>query len=130
MHYARRGDGDNYRSGRQRRGTRLEDANSAAAIGQRAGDKDGRSRTTVGREGMESGIERSSDLGKCEAVNTILIGHERIRRLRPLWLVRLSLMRTLTSGPVCQAMGNTHLLGKYQQKRQQAIGKGAAEFHV
>lgn len=84
----------------------------------------------LGREGMESGIERSSDLGKCEAVDAILIGHEGVRRLRPLLLVRLRLKRAFVAGPVRQAMGNTHLLGKYQQKRQQAIGKGAAEFHV
>ena len=84
----------------------------------------------VGREGMELGIERSSDLGKCEAVDAILIGREGVRRLRPLSLMRLGLMRALSARPVRQAMGNAHLLGKHQQKRQQAIGKGAAESHV
>lgn len=72
----------------------------------------------VSRKGVESGIERSSDLGKCEAVDAALIGHKGVRRLQPLQLVRLGLKRAFVARPVRQAMENTQLLGKHQQKRQ------------
>ena len=84
----------------------------------------------VGREKVELRIECGGDLGKCEAVDAALIGRQGIGRLRTLLLRALRLMCTLAAEPVRQAMGNTHLLGKYQQKRQQGIGKGAVQSHV